>query len=288
MKNIIRIFNEIKTSGDKGVQTKKIQVEEAILKNIAKRCGIELEEQGERYFWKKEKKEKVLFFSKKEKNTRIAILADLHAGFMQNKETMLTDFLQKCKRQKASYLLIAGDLHEGTQIFTGHEFVLKNKTSIAQAKKNYEILKDVDMTIIFINGNHDYSMEVAGMQNPNLLLYEMLKKDRKKVYFIDHYYANLIIGGIGIRMAHLHKYCGKKEPCIEYANEYKETKIRYEGKKYPIKLFVTGHIHNHEIYSCDDQLILQPGSIKNPNCKEIGFILEIKKSNSKKAHYKIL
>lgn len=287
MRNIIKIFREMFRSE---LSENKIEVDLPIIYNIAKRCGFtlaETEKANKKYLKVVQKNTQVAFLSSTNDNIKIAkfaCLSDIHAGAKGIDFIKLRSFLIKCKKVDIKYLFIAGDLFEGYNMYPNHEMDIEESTPDGQAKILYNELINFDFYLIFINGNHDYSFEVNHMENPNKILYEMLKEKNKKVIFIDSFYGDIVIQSIGIRLAHLdNTFAQSREyPCIKYAKDILEerdyTKNPKTGEKYKIHVVICGHIHKHEIYQYKETLIFQPGSIKEEDInheRRIGFIVKI-------------
>ena len=268
-----------------GVNEKKIELDISVIKDIAKRCCFEIEEYEKAkstYIRVSKKRTQVLVIStskEKKRTVKFACLSDIHAGYKEINISKLRAFLNKCKECGIYYILIAGDLFEGNYMFNAQEKLLEKFTPEGQAKILFDVFKDYEFHFIFINGNHDYSFEACNEKNPNRVLKDMMKEIGKKVTYLDSFFADVIINGIGIRLVHLDDSYGKSKeyPCMKYAKEIDFCTMA-RGNKYPIFALITGHIHKHEIHQYHEAIILQPGSIKETNLEEnlrIGFIVKL-------------
>lgn len=257
------------------------------------------------YYKIKRIKAKTIFLSGREEECKFISISDFHCGSIETDIYKLEKILKRAQKLKIKYCCISGDLHEGINVFPGQEDFLKEKTPEGQAQIVFKILRNFNFTYIIIDGNHDLSFNANGFQNPNEILERKLRRIGIKAYYLKTFVANVIIGGVCIRLVHLDDYYGKKEqiPCLKYWSQIKEHPfINYNNKTYLIGCIQAGHVHTHaywdtlkfeyvkgEIRKCSKKefftkigyqpiLVLQPGSIKRQeqnNVTEIGFITKI-------------
>lgn len=191
-------------------------------------------------------------------------LSDLHIGHPDFKEELLRMKLKKAVKMGVQYVFIAGDVFEGIQKMMPYEEALA--TQYRQLDVATKIFKDYHLNYYAINGNHDYSFEAFGLHNPIHLLENNLRREGINFNFFDTYMMDFIVCGVAKRVMHIEKYKKNKyEPCvIERINRFpdREMVAIYEGKQYPIRFFVCGHIHvNMELYYERKKIyISQPGS----------------------------
>lgn len=283
MENIIYICSKL----EKGLVLKRnVSIDENTFLNVLNRCKIKVEKteiEGEEYY-KLVSKDTITLpistSSDKIRTCNFACLSDIHAGYRDIDLEKLDSFLSKAKRHKIKYMLIAGDLFEGIYNNEENNNELVEKTPEGQAKILFDVFKNYDFCYIFINGNHDYSFEINGLKNPNEILLKSLRNAEIESYFLDTFFANVIINGIGIRLIHLNRSYNKNgdlSSCIKYTSEIGD-KVCWDGNEYPLSVVIAGHIHLHEFYKYKQTLILQPGSIKNEvgeHDENKGFIIQI-------------
>lgn len=283
MENIIYICSKL----EKGLVLKRnVSIDENTFLNVLNRCKIKVEKteiEGEEYY-KLVSKDTITLpistSSNKIRTCNFACLSDIHAGYRDIDLGKLDSFLSKAKRHKIKYMLIAGDLFEGIYNNEENNNELVAKTPEEQAKILFDVFKNYDFCYIFINGNHDYSFEINGLKNPNEILLKSLRNAEIESYFLDTFFANVIINGIGIRLIHLNRSYNKNgdlSSCIKYTSEIGD-KVCWDGNEYPLSVVIAGHIHLHEFYKYKQTLILQPGSIKNEvgeHDENKGFIIQI-------------
>lgn len=283
MENIIYICSKL----EKGLVLKRnVSIDENTFLNVLNRCKIKVEKteiEGEEYY-KLVSKDTITLpistSSNKIRTCNFACLSDIHAGYRDIDLEKLDSFLSKAKRHKIKYMLIAGDLFEGIYNNEENNNELVEKTPEGQAKILFDVFKNYDFCYIFINGNHDYSFEINGLKNPNEILLKSLRNAEIESYFLDTFFANVIINGIGIRLIHLNRSYNKNgdlSSCIKYTSEIGD-KVCWDGNEYPLSVVIAGHIHLHEFYKYKQTLILQPGSIKNEvgeHDENKGFIIQI-------------
>ena len=283
MENIIYICSKL----EKGLVLKRnVSIDENTFLNVLNRCKIKVEKteiEGEEYY-KLVSKDTITLpistSSDKIRTCNFACLSDIHAGYRDIDLEKLHSFLSKAKRHKIKYMLIAGDLFEGIYNNEENNNELVEKTPEGQAKILFDVFKNYDFCYIFINGNHDYSFEINGLKNPNEILLKSLRNAEIESYFLDTFFANVIINGIGIRLIHLNRSYNKNgdlSSCIKYTSEIGD-KVCWDGNEYPLSVVIAGHIHLHEFYKYKQTLILQPGSIKNEvgeHDENKGFIIQI-------------
>ena len=283
MENIIYICSKL----EKGLVIKRnVSIDENTFLNVLNRCKIKVEKteiEGEEYY-KLVSKDTITLpistSSDKIRTCNFACLSDIHAGYRDIDLEKLDSFLSKAKRHKIKYMLIAGDLFEGIYNNEENNNELVEKTPEGQAKILFDVFKNYDFCYIFINGNHDYSFEINGLKNPNEILLKSLRNAEIESYFLDTFFANVIINGIGIRLIHLNRSYNKNgdlSSCIKYTSEIGD-KVCWDGNEYPLSVVIAGHIHLHEFYKYKQTLILQPGSIKNEvgeHDENKGFIIQI-------------
>ena len=283
MENIIYICSKL----EKGLVLKRnVSIDENTFLNVLNRCKIKVEKteiEGEEYY-KLVSKDTITLpistSSDKIRTCNFACLSDIHAGYRDIDLEKLDSFLSKAKRHKIKYMLIAGDLFEGIYNNEENNNELVEKTPEGQAKILFDVFKNYDFCYIFINGNHDYSFEINGLKNPNEILLKSLRNAEIESYFLDTFFANVIINGIGIRLIHLNRSYNKNgdlSSCIKYTSEIGD-KVCWDGNEYPLSVVIAGHIHLHEFYKYKQTLILQPGSIKNEvgeHDENEGFIIQI-------------
>lgn len=239
------------------------------LKNFIVRNNMELlekfDKKGKKFYKVVRKCIPVHFISDSSDNKFSFLdLSDLHIGHPEFNEELLRNKLEEAIENQVQYVFIAGDIFEGVQKWIPYEDALK--IQFKQLDKAFKIFMDYPLNYYVINGNHDYSFEAFGLHNPIHLLENRLRQIGINFNFFDTFMIDFIVSGVAKRVMHIEKYKKNKyEPCvIERINRFSDSEmvVYYDGKNYPIRFFVCGHIHvNMELYYERKKVyISQPGS----------------------------
>lgn len=287
MANAIKI---IRTGATKWLKENEIDNISAI-KKIAQDSGYEIlqRKEGKTKFVRFRMNTIPTIFVTSEKNVKFLCISDLHiASTLINKEKIKC-VLRKAKKMGVKYVFISGDLCDGIQMGRRHEESITTAISEQQANEVVEILKAYDFKYFAIGGNHDFSFDLDGQQNPLRIVEAKMKEMGRFFKFIPSFCASLIISDFALKLVHIDSsfaHCDTKEPCIQYFEKTilkRPLEIKHTGKSYPLKIVQIGHMHSHFLKNYKlKQLnfyILQPGSTKDDktkkwNSKYIGFVCD--------------
>ena len=220
-------------------------------------------------------------------------LSDLHVGHPKFNAKELEKILAKYYRNGkplVDYVFIAGDLLEGiTSDYYTYELLHSDKkemqrvinTRNVQVNTLLNILSKYDFDYRVINGNHDYIYTAMGLESALRILERKMRDNGKRFTFYDTYVVDFIIAGVCKRMMHLESFDNRPGavPSYDRLRAFKRNGglyVRYNGKRYPIRFFQCGHLHQRkELYDGSMKVfITQPGSfVKNEMVYSPGILV---------------
>jgi hypothetical protein len=259
---------------DNWLTEEKIPMDKRIFFNIAKRAGITILEKsinGKIHYSMQLNKIPVIFLSNNRTNQfNFLDLADLHIGDKAFNEEEFRAILSKAVKDKVKYVFFSGDLLHGITIDETIDRKCAKEVFIQQIRQAYNILIDYKLNYYAINGNHEYTFEQIGLENPLSVLAKAFRKSSRKFTYIDSYVADFIICGVGKRVMHIETQSKKRGEgviqCVERLHAFKDEGdlfTEYKGKKYQIRFFQTGHFHGRlKVYDDKTNIYLtQPGAL---------------------------
>ncbi len=218
----------------------------------------------------------VYFISgEEEQEFKFLDIADTHIGHANFDEDLLRKKLEYAQELGIKQVFIAGDLFEGCCNSCESEY-------LAQINQAFSIFSCYPFSYYAINGNHDYSFEQAGFENPIKRLSTMLRAQGIDFNYFDVYLMDFIICGVIKRVMHVEKQDFNKRRIfsilkLKKFDEENMLQNYYDGKVYPIRFFQVGHIHvTIQVYYGKKKVyISQAGSfIDNKPFEECGNILQ--------------
>ncbi len=246
---------------------------------IAKRCGFEPILIGERDRTQIRLKKRgipIVMLYDKDTSREFSYLdiADLHVGHPEFSPELLDSTLAKYYkngRPMVDYVFIAGDLFEGfTEEAYTYELVEANpgireklvKKRNEHVKILFDILSKYDFDYRAINGNHEYTYEQVGIESPIALLERWMYQKNRHFMFYDTYIVDFIIAGVVKRMMHLEQFNMKPHSINAYERVHRfkshgGLSPYYGDKKYPVRMFQCGHIHEKmELYDSTNKVYI--------------------------------
>ncbi len=257
-----------------------------LLYDLANRCGfkvIERTKKGQKYFrLKKVNIPCERLYTRSEKNTfNYVDIADLHIGHPDCDINKLKIFLESVALKGIDYVFIAGDIFEGIPDIEREHLrnLVNNKTKIKseferQLDIAYRLFRNIPLNIMAIPGNHDFTFDFLGINNPLKKLEGALKSEECNFKAYDSYIQDFEIAGVVKRMMHLEHYFIPTNvyPAIhrlyEFAQNDELMSRCVDGVKRPVRFLHCGHIHKMaELYDSEHMIFVsQPGSfIKGQN-----------------------
>jgi hypothetical protein len=190
-------------------------------------------------------------------------ISDLHIGNPSFDERALRRKLAMAVSQGYRDVFIAGDIFEGVVDENVEYMPYAQQIELARS-----IFKDYDLTYYAINGNHDYTFEQQGLQNPIKRLETLLRKDDGIDFkFFDAYLMDFIICGVIKRVMHVERQDFDKKSIfailkLKMFDEQGMLLNTFGDNVYPVRFFQVGHIHvNVQMYYGKKMVyISQPGS----------------------------
>ena len=211
---------------------------------------------------------------------KIGIIGDTHIGNIFCDENTLNKFYKRCNDLGIKYIIHAGDLVDGHNMYNGqvkeqnlHGFEEQVKYVISNYPK-YD-----GMVTYIISGNHD----MCYFNNTTLHPLVTISRSRPDIVYASDYYANIDIDGIKITMIHTDGNSGS-EPMTKL-------KKLINNRTEPCDIMVMGHLHQSMelrdycgvAYACAPGSFLKPNSYtirRGFNCTLGGYILDIEKNLS--------
>ena len=204
-------------------------------------------------------------------------LGDIHIGNKFFDEASLRKRLAEALDKGVKYVFIAGDLFECFHEKTKGQY-------LSQIEYAYSIFKDYPLEYFSINGNHEYSYEQMGFENPTKYLSILLKKNGIVFHQFDEYIMDFIICGIIKRVMHIENISKEGHdrewsPAFDKLDSFDEDELLqniYKGRLYTVRIFQIGHVHVNmqKFYSKKKVFVSQAGSFigKEPYEKKGSFI----------------
>ena len=211
---------------------------------------------------------------------KIGIIGDTHIGNIFCDENTLNNFYKRCNDLGIKYIIHAGDLVDGHNMYNGqvkeqnlHGFEEQVKYVISNYPKYDGLVTYV------ISGNHD----MCYFNNTTLHPLVTICRSRPDIIYASDYYANIDIDGIKITMIHTDGNSGS-EPMTKL-------KKLINNRTEPCDIMVMGHLHQSMelrdycgvAYACAPGSFLKPNSYtirRGFNCTLGGYILDIEKNLS--------
>lgn len=211
---------------------------------------------------------------------KIGIIGDTHIGNIFCDENTLNSFYKRCNDLGIKYIIHAGDLVDGHNMYNGqvkeqnlHGFEEQVKYVISNYPKYDGLVTYV------ISGNHD----MCYFNNTTLHPLVTISRSRPDIIYASDYYANIDIDGIKITMIHTDGNSGS-EPMTKL-------KKLINNRTEPCDVMVMGHLHQSMelrdycgvAYACAPGSFLKPNSYtirRGFNCTLGGYILDIEKNLS--------
>ena len=211
---------------------------------------------------------------------KIGIIGDTHIGNIFCDENTLNSFYKRCNDLGIKYIIHAGDLVDGHNMYNGqvkeqnlHGFEEQVKYVISNYPK-YD-----GLVTYIISGNHD----MCYFNNTTLHPLVTISRSRPDIIYASDYYANIDIDGIKITMIHTDGNSGS-EPMTKL-------KKLINNRTEPCDIMVMGHLHQSMelrdycgvAYACAPGSFLKPNSYtirRGFNCTLGGYILDIEKNLS--------
>jgi hypothetical protein len=275
MVNLLKLFYLLYNNW---VEEESLPINKKVLFNIAKRSGLEvlnkISGDGKNLYSLRLNHIPTIFISDGDVSEFSFLdLSDIHTGNETFDEKKLRNVLKKAVERHVQYVFISGDLFEGIFFRNGIiDLRVAKKAYSSQVKQVFHILNDYDLKYYAINGNHEYTFELFGIDNPMKLIANALKACGKSFTFIDSYIADFIICGVVKRIMHVEVPPKDKDqiPCISRLRSFEkkgEYYTYYKGKKYPIRFFQSGHFHgNFDFYDKFSNVhVTQSGSFIDDN-----------------------
>ena len=261
---LVNLLHLCETMTKSYVSEAEIRVPMKVFKKFAERnhFSIDIRVKNNRPRYRLIRKEIPVFFisGEEEKEFKFLDLADLHIGHKKFDEEALRKRLEITKKQGIKRVFIAGDLFEGCCNSCESKY-------LAQIDLAYSIFKDYPFDYYVINGNHDYSFEQAGFENPIKRVSKMLKSEGINFNYFDCYLMDFVICGVIKRVMHIEKYDFNKRriaPILKLKSFEENGMLENYccGKFYPVRFFQVGHIHvNVQMYYAKKKIyISQSGS----------------------------
>ena len=209
---------------------------------------------------------------------KIGVIGDTHIGNTYCDENMINSFYKRCNDLGIKYIIHAGDLVDGHNMYTGqakeqtlHGFEEQVKYVISNYPK-YD-----GMVTYIISGNHD----MCYFNNTTLHPLVSIARARPDIIYANDYYANIDIDGIKICMIHTDGNSGS-EPMTKL-------KKLINNKTEDCDILVMGHLHQSMelrdycgvAYACAPGSFLKTNSYtirRGFNCTLGGYILDIEKN----------
>ena len=211
---------------------------------------------------------------------KIGVIGDTHIGNIFCDENTLNSFYKRCNDLGIKYVIHAGDIVDGHNMYNGqvkeqnlHGFEEQVKYVISNYPKYDGIVTYV------ISGNHD----MCYFNNTTLHPLVTISRSRPDIIYASDYYANIDIDGIKITMIHTDGNSGS-EPMTKL-------KKLINNRTEPCDIMVMGHLHQSMelrdycgvAYACAPGSFLKPNSYtirRGFNCTLGGYILDIEKNLS--------
>ena len=273
MLNLLR-FMETANAGYVSIEEKGI--DKYLLYDLATRCGFKvltLKERGKvLYKLKKKGIPCERLYTRQEKSTFNFIdIADLHIGDEECEVHKIKAVLDYAMKNNVDYVFIAGDLINGINERDKDraESILNRQLDIA-----FSIFRKYPLKIKALPGNHEFTFDYAGINNPLRILEGRLKTEQCDFQAYDGYIQDFEIAGVIKRMMHLENYYyhDKAFSVIQRLYTFNENGGLLvkcdDGIKKPIRFLECGHIHKTvEIYNAEfNVFISQPGTfVKGQN-----------------------
>ena len=249
---MVNLLHLCETMADRWCEESEFRIPIEDLKKFAKRnhLTIDRKKSDEKILYKISRKKIPVFFisGEEESEFKFMDIADLHIGNKKFNENALREKLEYALQNGIKMVFIAGDLFEGccNESVEAHYY--------EQIELAYSIFKDYPLTYYAINGNHDYSFEQIGLQNPIKRLECMLRAQGINFNFFDVYLMDFIICGVIKRVMHVERQDFSKKRIfaalkLKTFDEQKKLTNYYKGKEYKVRFFQVGHIHvNVQMY----------------------------------------
>lgn len=217
-----------------------------------------------RYFIDNSPKGETLYVSKNEvdKEFSLGMCSDPHLCDKAYKGEAFNEYYDIIKERKIKYVLNAGDIFAGINVYKGQNNDLTCwglEEQLEFVIKNYP--KREGVITEFIGGNHDYSFtKTAGIDPCRLLANERI--DMK---YLGMYNSMINLGGIEIELEHL-----RKNP--PYAVSYPGQKY-VERRAHKPNILLLGHRHTTMYLYYAGVHIFEGGTFQGSNTlsKELGF-----------------
>lgn len=211
---------------------------------------------------------------------KIGVIGDTHIGNIFCDENTLNSFYKRCNDLGIKYIIHAGDLVDGHNMYNGqvkeqnlHGFEEQVKYVISNYPKYDGLVTYV------ISGNHD----MCYFNNTTLHPLVTISRSRPDIIYASDYYANIDIDGVKITMIHTDGNSGS-EPMTKL-------KKLINSRTEPCDIMVMGHLHQSMelrdycgvAYACAPGSFLKPNSYtirRGFNCTLGGYILDIEKNLS--------
>ena len=262
---MVNLLHLCETMSDRGCEEDELRVPIEVLKRFAKKNHFIVERKtvDDKTLYKLTRKKIPIFFISGEEETEFKFMdiADLHIGNKNFNEKALREKLEYAVNNGINMVFIAGDLFEGclNERIESHYY--------EQIGLAYSIFKDYPLTYYAINGNHDYTFEQLGLQNPIKRLEIMLRAQGIDFNFFDVYLMDFIICGVIKRVMHVERQDFSKKRIfaalkLKAFDEEKKLSNYYKGKEYRVRFFQVGHIHvNVQMYYAKRKIFIsQSGS----------------------------
>ncbi len=276
--NLLNLCEEMTKSY---VEESRLRVSQDVFRKFAKKHHfiIKTQVKNNKMRFKLYRKEIPIYFisGEEEKEFSFLDLGDIHIGNKYFDEESLRKRLSEAIDKGVKYVFIAGDLFEGYNSNSSIQY-------LSQIEYAYNIFKDYPLIYFAINGNHEYSFEQNGYDNPIRYLSVLLKKDGIEFHHFDTYIMDFIICGVIKRVMHIENIEKRGHdmdwsPAIDKLDIFEQNELLenfYKGRLYTVRLFQIGHVHVNmqRFYSKRKVFISQAGSFigDDPYEKKGNFI----------------
>lgn len=183
-------------------------------------------------------------------------LSDLHVGSLGFDEKALRYVLRIAHEEGVVEVHLSGDLVEGCNVYRGQSNYVMYHDPIDQVNYLADLLRAYGFHYLSIKGNHELSVEMAGLPNPLILLSRILPN----FIFLNSRCANVLIGGILKQIIHL---SGQKPG--RYLNQLNATcglMIKVGSRLYRLQALQAGHHHAPASFRKNGVYISRPGCFK--------------------------
>ncbi|MCX8175092.1 MAG: metallophosphoesterase family protein [Candidatus Micrarchaeota archaeon] len=197
----------------------------------------------------------------KERKMDFGFISDLHFASVFHLPKSFYEAMRRLADRGVKRVYVAGDVHDGTRIYKGHEVNLLGWTVEQQTDIAAEALfKHPDLEFWAIAGNHDYSFTKQNGVKPLAILEKKVDNFKN----LGDMMADVVYHGIKIRLLHggSGRVYATSYPSQTYLRDYFRGLEKTELKDVP-HLLLVGHYHTYYQGKDHGIIVLQPGSFQD-------------------------